>query len=124
VWDIGGSGNDGGDAAFFAIECVGLLLWLFCFVMLARPPERVWVVALVLATGLCVAVPVGWNLLFPASNGLEGAGRMLLGAPWSIGNGALGCVWAIVFARRTRRRVVTMWPFAANLVAGVLLWFR
>jgi hypothetical protein len=123
VSDIGGGGS-AFDAVFLFIQVLGVICWIagFAILWLSDAAARWLRPALILQAVTCVAAPLVWNLGFPSQSGIEGAGRVLLGAPTSLGNGALGCTWALVACHKSRLGWRAAWPFAIALAAAFAGW--
>ena len=121
--DIGG-GNGGFDARFFQLETEGaILILLFLVALIAwrwfresdlpRWPSAVLVgAALVLGPGISVY----WQAAYPSANGIEGAGRVIFGAPVTLGNAVFAGLGAFAMLDR-RVRWVALVP------AGVVIAF-
>ena len=122
--DIGGSGNSAFDGAFFALQAIGLAVWLLSLPLLFWPRAAFGWAALGLGTTLGFVVPFGWMVTMPPANGLEGAGRILFCAPWSLGNSVAGAIWAGLLAARLHRSVWrAIGPFGVVACAGVGSFF-
>ena len=125
VSDIGGSGNSGFDALFFRIEgaSVALLIGLCVFSLIVARSSRFKLHAalcfsiLVLAVLLTAAVPFYWNTAYPVTSGIEGAGRLMVGAPLSLLNAGLSALALLPLLSRGRRAIAVV-PIAA----AVLVW--
>lgn len=101
----GGAGNNGFDLAFFALEIVALLASLvLAWIGGRRGPGKPGLVPIQIGIGLVASaiVPMVWNVGWPAANGLEGAGRVLLGGAAS-GLNAVVCAVACAFSPRLSR---------------------
>jgi hypothetical protein len=109
---------------FFVIQALGAVSWIAAFVVLAASNDlgRWFRPALWLQLVLCVAAPLVWNIGFPSDNGIEGAARILFGAPASLFNGLLGCVWAFIAGRKSGRGARTAGAFALALAACLAGW--
>ena len=119
--DIGGAGNDAFDAMFSKLEYGGvpLLIGVFLLALFAPLKLRSWLsyVLLVLGVALGIGVPLYWNIEYPATNGLEGAGRLIFGAPFSVLDAVLASI-AVVLLRPRGQRLIAIGPAAG----AVLVW--
>jgi predicted membrane-bound spermidine synthase len=124
VWDIDGFGGAAFDARFFRIELVGmgvlgvifavaLFVWFFA---LSELPSQMSVLVLLIGVFLGVLVPFYWNANHSVNN-LGGLGRLLAGAPLSVGNGVLASIGALALMPRGRRALALV-PVAG----AVLVW--
>jgi len=124
--DIGG-GNSAFDGRFFDIERTGaILVFAFLLALLAwrttgrelpRWPATVLVIAaLVLGPGISVY----WQAAYPSANGIEGAGRFIVGGAATLGNAMLAGLGAFALLDR-RARWVALTP--GGLVVAFWLLF-
>jgi len=105
----GGAGNDGFDLAFIVLELVALLASVVLAGVAARQASsRPGLVPAQIAIGLVagIVVPTLWNVGWPSSSGLEGAGRFVIGGV------ASGVVRP--FSRRPNQSLVNRWPRCAR----------
>ncbi len=108
--DIGG-GNGGFDATFFVLEGAGaILIFLFLVALTAwrrsrgsdlpRWPSAMLVVAAVV---LGPVIAVYWQTAYPSANGIEGAGRFVLGGAATLGNSSFAGLSAFTMLDRRVR---------------------
>jgi len=98
----GGSGNDAFDLTFVVLESVALLASLvLAGLARRRGSPRPGVLPFQIAIGLVagVVVPMVWNMGWPASDGIEGAGRVIVGGAAS-GSNAVVCAVTCAFSPR------------------------
>jgi hypothetical protein len=118
-------GNSGFDTSFIAIELIVTVMWLLA-PFAATMARSVWArgFALGLAIFGLVIVPMFWSLAFPRSSGIEGAGRIIMGLPFTLVQGLLSVLWALSYAARVERSKWSVaWPFAATIALNLLGWF-
>ena len=125
--DIQG-GNSGFDEAFFRISATGaivvMLLLLILFVwrhFRARELPRWSAVALIVAAiVLGPGISIYWEVEYPSANGLERAGRFVLGGAATLGNAMLAGLGALPMLEQ-RVRWVALVP--AGFVIVFWLFF-
>jgi hypothetical protein len=101
----------------FAIERVGLILWVLALLGIPWGRAVMLRIGLVLAIGIEVITPLIWNLGFPPTDGIEQAGRWILGVPLVAANAFLSIAWAALLGPRVGRG---RWEAArAFFVAGL-----
>jgi len=126
--DIGG-GNSAFDGRFFALEKVGassVLLFLLALIAwritgreLPRWPATVLVIA---AFVLGPGISVYWQVAYPSANGIEGAGRFMIGGAVTLGNAVLAGMGAFALLDR-RSGWVAFMPAALVTVFWLLFLF-
>ncbi|MEO6602778.1 MAG: hypothetical protein ABIQ16_23040 [Polyangiaceae bacterium] len=125
MWDIGG-GNSGFDDRFFAIEIAGavlvvmFLLALFAWRSAGPLPRWPAVVLLLAALALGPGMSIYWQAAYPIANGIEGAGRLILGAPATLANATLAGLGAFALLDGRARWISLVPPV---LVIGFWLLF-
>ncbi len=113
------------DGVYFALEGTAAVVWIVALLMLvaAKPGVAMLRGAVAVQLALCVALPAIWLVGFPVRNGIEGAGRVLFGAPASIVTGLLGVAWLSLAGRKAGQGAWrSAWPGVAAVGACVLGW--
>lgn len=113
------------DGVYLALEGAGALSWIVALLMLAAAKPSVPMLrgGVAVQLALCVALPAIWLVGFPVRNGIEGAGRVLFGAPASIVTGMLGVAWLALAGRKAGQGAwQSAWPGVAAVAACVLGW--
>jgi len=126
--DIAG-GNSDFDATFFQLEKVGALLLLaFLLALFVRrrlvPTLPGWPAAVLVVAALVLGpgVSMYWQSAYPSANGIEGAGRFLIGGALTLGNAMLGGAGAFVLLEG-RARWVALAPAAADVMFWLVFLF-
>jgi hypothetical protein len=123
--DIGG-GNSAFDARFLEIEGAGaIFVVLFLLALIAWrglgyrlprwPAALLMIAALVLGPGIAIY----WQAAYPSANGIEGAGRLILGGAATLGNATFAGVGAFALLGR-RLRWLALAPAGMAIVFWVL----
>jgi hypothetical protein len=118
------SGNAGFDLPFVVLEMVVTLMWLVA-AFASGLRRRAWLpkAAFGLAVLGLLLLPAVWNLVFPASDGIEGAGRILIGVPFVLVQGLLSILWSIFSADDRRSKWSRAWPFVLLVALSLAEWF-
>jgi hypothetical protein len=118
------SGNAGFDVLFIVLEMAVTLLWLVAAVAKGLR-RRAWLpkAAFGLAVLGLLVLPAVWNLAYPASSGIEGAGRVLIGVPFVLVQGLLSILWSIFSADDRRSKWSRAWPFVLLVALSLAGWF-
>lgn len=121
--DVGGQGS-AFDLAFLLLQGIGAALWVLGLAALAiRPATPRWIAAaLGLQLTLSVLLPIGWQVGFPPQSGIDGAARVLVGAPTALGNGLLGVAFGLIGGRQTVGAWRAGWPFLAAFGGSAAVW--
>src|ERR1041384_1706860 len=127
--DIGG-GNGGFDEAFFRISATGAIVVLLFLPMLlvwrhfrARDLPRWPSVALIVAaTVLGPGISLYWQIGDPSANGIEGAGRFVVGGAATLGSSMLAGLGALPMLEQ-RSRWVAFMPAGSVLVFWLIFLF-
>jgi len=112
--DIGGAGNGAFDLPFLVLEVLALLGSLVLAVAARRsavPNPTLAGVQVIVGFVAGVGLPLLWNTVWPIHDGIEGAGRFILGGAAS-GLNALACAAGCGFSPKL--------SVPAKLVNGVL----
>ena len=124
--DIGG-GNSGFDARFFAIESAGAVLVLLCLLALFvwrslghQLPRWSAALLVIAAVVLGPGIAIYWQAAYPSANGIEGAGRFVIGGAATLGNATLAGLGAFALLDR-RVRWLALAP--AGLTMAYWLFF-
>ena len=126
--DIGG-GNSAFDGRFFDIERTGavlvfaFLLALFAWRSAGRELPR-WPVAVLVVAALVLGpgISVYWQAAYPSANGIEGAGRFIIGGAATLGNAMLAGLGAFALLDRRARWIAVM-PGALVVAFWLLFLF-
>jgi hypothetical protein len=118
------SGNAGFDFPFIVLEMVVTLLWLVA-AFASDLRRRAWFpkAAFGVAVLGMLILPAVWNLGFPASSGIEGAGRILIGVSFVLIQGLLSILWSIFSADDRRSKWSRAWPFLLLVALSLTGWF-
>jgi hypothetical protein len=118
------SGNAGFDVLFIVLEMAVTLLWLVAAVAKGLR-RRAWLpkAAFGLAVLGLLVLPAVWNLAYPASSGIEGAGRVLIGVPFVLVQGLLSILWSIFSADDRRSKWSRAWLFVLLVALSLAGWF-